>query len=609
MKKYLLIITIILSTAYTAYSQFQMGVNLDNANAFVNMMNHTNRFSNVTSYDELGNPQSDFDLVMFDGRPVPEWTNQIDDPEEYRIDYSGTYHSSFIGQADVSISGTNVSIANKQYDDTKNLTTFDVIVGGYPNANHGLAFLKFTNTKLTPNSQMNTGINNLRILRPGYDLSTEQTFTDEFITLCKAADFACYRFYNVQNIWGGEPTYPNKTTWTNRKLPNDITQQPMTAINGKRDGWCWEYMIELANILNKDIWINIHISCDSAYVAELGKMLKENLNPNINIYVENSNEVWSPTQETHGPYNQAQAESYGITFDQNYARRSVELSNWFANVFGQNEINKRIRVILAGQHAYIGRSDNHLNYIKNNIGEPKNFIYATSTALYFQSTKSNNNDPDLINDGMFEDIDEQINSVSSAFNRNNHLKKAELWDLVGGCTSYEGGAHLPSGGGTNNLDAQILAHRTEKMGEVLKYNFLDGWKTLGGGLAMNFTLFSGYNRYGCWGLTDDPTKPDRNYKMQAMRDIIATYTSVENDEKGIINEINSLKIYPNPTNESINITNENKIPIKLQITNLIGLEVWSGTINNSLNLNLPNLPNGIYYANYGNKSLPFVIER
>lgn len=607
MKKYVLIIALLFITINTTFSQFQMGVNLDNANAFVNLINHTNRFSNVTSFDEFGNPMSDFDLVLLDGRPVPEWINQIDDPEEYRIDYSGTYHSSFIGQADISISGTSVSITNKIYDETINTTTFDINVGGYPNANHGLAFLKFTNTKLTPNSQINTGISKLRVLRPGYDLNNQQTFTDEFINLCKSADFACYRFYNVQNIWGGEPVYPNITSWETRKTPNDITQQPMTAINGKRDGWCWEYMIELANILNKDIWINMHISCDSNYVAELAKMLKENLNPSINIYIENSNEVWSPTQETHGPYNQAQAEANVISFDENYARRTVELSNWFGNVFGQDEINKRIRVILAGQQAYIGRTDNHLNYIKNNLGEPSKFIYATSTALYFQSTKSNNSDPDQINDGMLEDINRQTIDFNSGFYRINHLNRAKDWGFVGGCTSYEGGAHLPSSGVTNNLDAQILAHRTEKMKDILKYNFLDGWKNLGGGLAMNFTLFSGYNRYGCWGLTDDPNKPDRNHKMQAMRDIIATYTSVESDETNYI--LYSLKVFPNPSNENIKITNENNLPINLNITNLIGLVVWSGTINKSLNFNLPYLTNGIYYVNSKYQSIPFVIER
>ncbi|MBI5326495.1 MAG: T9SS type A sorting domain-containing protein, partial [Ignavibacteriae bacterium] len=112
--------------------------------------------------------------------------------------------------------------------------------------------------------------------------------------------------------------------------------------------------------------------------------------------------------------------------------------------------------------------------------------------------------------------------------------RAETWELPGGCVSYEGGPGLPSGGGKNNLANQILANRTYKMKEIIKKCFGEGWFDIGGGLAMYFTLSSGYNRYGCWGITDDYTKPDRNYKMQAIRELIGPLTdfsdiSIENN--------------------------------------------------------------------------------
>lgn len=509
----------------------QFGVNLDDNGAFVNVINHTNRYSKAIGYDSLGWAKSDFDLVLFDGRPATEWAGTIDDPEQYRVDYSGRYKSSFTGLANVSASGTSVSIENKSYDSLTNTTFFDIIVGGYPNANHGLVFLGFTNTQRTSNDTANSGITNLKVMRPGYELSTSKIFTDEFITLCKAADFACYRYYNVQNIWNGEPEFPVKTTWSKRKTPLDAAQQSLAGINGKRDGWCWEYIIELSNILKKDIWVCVHISCDSDYVANLAKLLKEKLDPSIHIYVENSNEVWSPTQLTFGPYNQAEAKFYGITFDENYARRSVELSNWFSKVFGKDEINNRIRVILSGQASYNGRSDNHLNYIKKTFGEPKDFIYATSAALYFGSTKSADTNPLVINQGMKESIDDQITNAQSSAYRLNHINKAKAWGLKGGCTSYEGGPGVPSGGLTANLGNQILANRTEQMGDVVKYNYKEGWSDLDGGLALYFTLVSRYNRYGCWGITDDYTKPDRNFKMKAIRELTSKPSAVEAEDK------------------------------------------------------------------------------
>ena len=601
---------IFLTGSLFSQNNFRLGVNLDDNGAFVNIINHTNRVSKAKGFDSTGFPQSDFDLVLLDGRPATEWTGTIDDPEKYRIDYSGRYKSSFKGIGNIIATGTSVTIENKLYDTLSNTTFFDVVVGGYPNANHGLVFLSFTGTKRTLQDTINSGITNLKVYRPGYELNTTKIFTDKFISLCKAADFACYRFYNLQNIWDGEPTYPQKTTWDKRKTPSDATQRPMTAINGKRDGWCWEYIVDLANILKKDIWINIHISCDSVYVANLAKMLKEQLDKSINIYVENSNEVWSPTQTTHGPYNQAEAEYYKITFDQNYARRTVELSNWFAGVFGKNEINNRVRVILSGQQAYIGRSDNHLNFIKSKFGEPKDFIYATSSTVYFGSTKSSATDPQVINDGMTEDINNQISNPQDNMYRLKHINKAKNWGFIGGCTSYEGGPGVPSGGGTTNLANQILANRTTKMKEVTKLNYLEGWKNIGGGLALYFTLNSGYNRYGCWGLTDDYTNPDRNYKMQAAREIIA-----ETSDNNVTVEDSYFNISPNPATNIIEISGIN-LRVKpvvvgseeIRIYNVLGeMKINVGIQDfESQRIDVSFLTAGLYFVRVGDKVYKFV---
>jgi hypothetical protein len=36
---------------------------------------------------------------------------------------------------------------------------------------------------------------------------------------------------------------------------------------------------------------------------------------------------------------------------------------------------------------------------------------------------------------------------------------------------------------------------------------------------MHFTLSSAYTRYGCFGLTDDIHKPERNFKYAALREV------------------------------------------------------------------------------------------
>lgn len=513
----LLLFLIVIASVPAEAASRPLGVNLTSRGAFVDIIKQAHRYKGVSKFDEHGWPMGDFQLII-DRRPVAEWSGHIDDPERHRVDYSGVYEGSFVGQATVRATGGGCSIVSQRYAFAENKTYFTLEVPAPDRPNHAFIMLSFSDTLRHQKSARGTGITELKLHRPGYPLDTDKLFTDEYLTLCEAADFQCYRFYGVQNIWGSEPAYPNVTRWKNRKLPEDAAQSAIEEI-GKRDGWCWEYIIMLANHLGEDIWINIPISCDEDYVLQLARMLQRQLRPDITIYVENSNEVWSPKHQTHGPYNQAQAEARGIGFDENYARRSVELAKLFARVFGEEAINERIRVILAGQHAYHGRSDKHLKYIDNTFGSPKQFIYATSIALYFRSTHPDG-DPEAINQGMLEDIHAQINDPKQNTYRGNPLDKARQWELPGGCTSYEGGPHIPSGGSLQNLDNQILAHRTPQMKDILKENYEDGWFALGGGLSLYFSLDSGYNRYGCWGLTDDYTQPDRNHKMQAVREIL-----------------------------------------------------------------------------------------
>ncbi len=510
-----------LSAGVRAQGSVQLGVNISGSGAFVNMMNETNRYVHASAFDTLGWPESDFDLVLADNRPVAEWAGQIDDPEVYRIDMEGTYHCAFRGLATVTISGSSAQIQNQRYDTATNTTTYDIIVPSVTGTNYGFLYETFKNTHRGLAAPSNTGLTDIKCMRPGYALSTTQIFTNDYLRLLTSANFAAYRFYPVENIWDAEPIFPAVTKWSDRKQPEDASQLTMKSLNGKADGWCWEYIIQLANILQKDIWINIPISCDSEYVSHLARMLDTSLDPAIHIYVENSNEVWSPTQATHGPYNAAEAKFYGITFDENYARRTVELSRWFADVFGEPAINQRIRVVLGAQQYYSARSDVHLAYIDTAFGPPGNFIYALSSSLYFGSTQPDG-DTGAIVAGMLADVTAQLDSATNAAYRPSLFARAKKWALPGGCVSYEGGPSVPAGGDTAHLANQIEANRSYAIQAAIEKNYEDGWFAMGGGLACYFTLESGYNRYGCWGITDDVAKPDRNFKMQAIRTIVGS---------------------------------------------------------------------------------------
>ena len=104
-------------------------------------------------------------------------------------------------------------------------------------------------------------------------------------------------------------------SWDQRSFMNDSTQKGWTDLRPGKHGWAWEYVILLANEMNKDIWINIPVSasgclpypepnCEQdtgSYIHQLALLLKngneftdnKGLNNNLKIYIEHSKEVWN----------------------------------------------------------------------------------------------------------------------------------------------------------------------------------------------------------------------------------------------------------------------------------------------------------------------------
>ena len=490
------------------FGQGKMGVNHSKGIAFVNIMDEGSRFTNVISLDNQGWPDSDFTQI-FDWRLVAEWVGPADDPQVFRYNHSGTYECSFLGSAIVTAPGT--IIANQSYDLATNTTTFNVTV---PTTNNGRIFwqMVFNDTKKNATSAINTGISKLKINRPGYSINTTQTFTTEYIDLCTSASFACYRYYSLNNVWKGAETFPAVSTWGNRKLPSDANQANMINVNGKVEGWSWEYIIELANILQKDIWINLNVSIDDNYVTSLATKLQAELNPNINIYIEYGNEVWNPNFNVCDFWIRDEAANLGITFNENYARNVVRISNLFKSVYGTAAINSKIRMVLGAQQGWMGRSTIHLNYIQNTFGNPNDFIWAIAPATYYSGPgatieESLNN--------CHTSIMKQYDDVNDDPSLLRFMQLANDWSLPGVCVSYEGQEHANIGN-TNNLAVDIGKHRDPRMATEQYANFQSFFDN-GGTLACQFGIWVSYTRYGCWGLTDDPFNPDRNYKFKAAR--------------------------------------------------------------------------------------------
>jgi VCBS repeat-containing protein len=502
---------------------------LDNAGwTYVDMVRTSGWWLDAATWQALPLDQVDSDgwplvdaVLVNDIRLVAHWEGSIDDPENYMRDFSGTYLGSFTGQG-VVISGDEFAdfTVTQSYESGTNTTSFDVAV---PQGANGFFWILIIDSQRTPTSPLNSGFTNLRVTVPGYNHDTTQVLTDDFVDCVGAADFTTVRYMRFNYPWDSElpeeATYPDTIAWSERSLPTDAMGTQMAGM--RYESAPWEHTIAAANATGKDMWLCIPVSASTDYVTQLATLVKNNLDSGLNVYVENANEVWNSLSGVDASdYNEAQAQALGLTAEQNYARRTVELCDIFAGVFGASAINTRVRPMICWHFPLLSAVQTMLNWINDNHGAPNTKIYGIASQTYFGGMGAKGQRGTRrwtvaqILDGCMSDIDDQLSD------RQAWLSTAGSWSLPGGYMSYEGGPDF-GGGGTTNIANRILANRDVGMKDVYKYNLLDNWYDLGCGMAVQYNLSSGYNRYGCWGLTDDLAVPDRNHKFQAARDVIA----------------------------------------------------------------------------------------
>jgi hypothetical protein len=545
-----LIVALASSGALAAPYPRRMGVDIGLRNSFVDIVREQYRWQKPDGQggwtpvgsgdtDAAGWPATDCRFVA-DYRPVAEWAGAIDDPEGHREDMSGTYHCSFVGQAEVAHVQGPFEVSPTAYDPDTNTTTFDITVAP-PGPHHGLFVFDFRDTKRTPVSPAGSGITNFRMVRPGYPADTTQTFTDDFVNCLTSADFAYVRFMDWQMTNGNtawDADGPVVQSWSGRKQVTDASYQPIPALN-KKDGVPYEVMCALCNEVRMDLWLCVPVAADDGYLAQLARCIHDNLDRDLNVYLEYSNEVWNWGFNQYS-WNKAMAkqevaaETADYRYDgsddehvwhsRRFAKRTKDIVDAFLAVFGADEAKRRVRGILSGKppndwEGWPMHLDDMLAYLKERHGDPAEYIYGIGYPLYFggKAASGGEGTEDWTVDQILDDM--RATSDAAVPQRQAIIDLADSYQLPGGCVAYESGPDS-GGGSTTNLANRILANRSLRMADEYEHNLLDTFFELGGGMATQFTLYGPYQRYGCWGLTDDLSDPDRNHKFQACRDLI-----------------------------------------------------------------------------------------
>lgn len=462
--------------------------------------------------DKEGWPTGDTRGVFFDLRPLFASAPPMDDPEAYQIDLSGIYHLSFSGEAVISSAGDPFKILGQNYDAIKNLNQAEIL---FP-PKRGLLSIQFAKT--------NGGIRNVTLIRPPYPADTNQIFHTPFLNAI--APFKAIRFMNFLETNNNNPPFPEVTHWPDRKLPIDASQFGGKA-GGK--GVAWEYVIELGNATGKDIWINIPIAADDDYIFQLATLFKNFLSPELNIYIEYSNEVWN-WNYTQAKYNRDAAVSEvqeggselncdGSKDPYTWAQRrcirqAMRISHIFKKVFDKSGKDDRIRVIHTWCTGHLEQYEDQLKWLSQYYGSPNQFFYGLGTSGYLHYF------PRSSTEGVHEIIKalrSEANSAGALWDR--YKKLADAYGLK--MVVYEGGTDTGSRiGDPTNVANRIMAERHPDIGDIINHHLGNNWFAQGGDLYIYYMLTSAYSRYGCWGLTDDIDLLNRNSKYSTLMKLI-----------------------------------------------------------------------------------------
>ena len=463
---------------------------------FIDVMKSSRRFASPqrpwegeVPLDEHGWPTADAGVIAF----------------SEAVNVNGVYRLSLTGRATVEVVRSPAAVRNRAYDEAANRTTAEIVFDAPPDEVTRL-FLAFADTT--------GGVRDIKLLRPGY-ADDSAIFTDEFLRAIEP--FGCLRFMDYLK------TNDSKiVTWSQRVKPTDAQ---FTVRGGP-----YEYAIELGNRAGKDVWLNVPAAADDEFVRQLATLVKNKLAPGVNCYVEWSNELWNTIFSQH-QLNLDAAREETARGDRTLnlggrdanprhwawrrtARRTVEIARIFRDVCGPDD--RRVRVVLAGQHANPQILETGLRYIEANHGPPREFLYGVAIAPYFgNDDKAALKRPDLSVDDVTAMLRAQANESADARAEASHdlARRYGLKSLA-----YEGGIDL--GQYDVAVEAKARAQLDPRTGDAVEKH-LRAWFAHGGDEYVYFTLVSRYTKSGYWGLTDDVRRLDVP-KMQAAKRVADT---------------------------------------------------------------------------------------
>lgn len=331
---------------------------------------------------------------------------------------------------------------------------------------------------------------NFRLVPLAQEVSYEQdVFKASFLE--KLQPFHTLRFMDWFHT-NGNPLI----TWDMRSTPNSYSQADSAGI-------AYEYAIDLCNRTAKHPWVCVPHMADSLYIRQMAAMWHNNLDPNLDLYLEYSNEVWN-WQFAQAQWNIQQTQWYpshwplntlydpNQNFGWNSGRHSRQVFRIWREVWGDDSL--RVKRVLGTQAAW----PQAVAY-GNIAGANEEYDYLSPTWYFGLSTAQS------AGMGAGTTAQQVIDTCrNNYFNYLLPLMKMH-YQIAGslggkGVIHYEGGQHISAYGDWNHpaLQAFYDAQNHPAMYDLYD-DVLDSLRDWGSELAMAFVLGGGNSVYGSWG--------------------------------------------------------------------------------------------------------------
>lgn len=305
---------------------------------------------------------------------------------------------------------------------------------------------------------------------------------------------SCLRFMDFMRTNNSE-----QITWQDRPHPSDASFV--------KNGVPVEWMVDLANKLNCDAWFCMPHQANDDYVKAFAQVVEKSLKPELQAWVEYSNEVWNGSFKQHkyavnkGRDLNLIRKKWDSAFKFN-AYRSIEIFKIWKNVFGESQ---RLVRVIASQSANVWLSEQLLK-IPELAASADVLAIAPYVSFHVSPNADDKNlDAAHVASWSLEKLFQYLETVAmpesmSAIESNQKVAMTYGLKLV----AYEGGQHLIGvrDAKNNNKLTRLLisANKDERMGNIYT-RYLKGWERAGGGLFCHYNSTGEWTKWGSWSLT------------------------------------------------------------------------------------------------------------